>query len=139
MTLEYIFVYGTLRKESATDMHNVLARHCEYLADGYMQGRLYEVAGYPGAIESDDINDKVYGEVYRIISAEDVLSLLDEYEGCTDKFPEPREYIRKALSIRLVSGDKVAAWVYIFNHSVANRVQIESGDYAKHLSTHGSQ
>lgn len=134
MALEYIFVYGTLRKESATNMYYVLARHCEYFSDGYMQGKLYEVDGYPGAIESDDIKDKVYGELYKIVSSGEVLPQLDEYEECTDKFPEPHEYIRKKLPIRLAGGDEVTAWVYVFNHDVSNLIHIETGDYASHIN-----
>jgi len=44
-------------------------RHCEYFSDGCTQGKLYEVNGYPGAIESDNPRDKVCGELYRIISS----------------------------------------------------------------------
>ncbi len=95
MSNEFIFVYGTLRKETATAMYHVLARYCEYFSDGYMQGKLYEVDGYPGAIESDDPDNKVQGELYKIVSPELVLPQLDEYEECTDKYPQPHEYVRK--------------------------------------------
>lgn len=134
MTIEYIFVYGTLRKQSATDMHSVLARHCEYLADGYMQGQLYEIGSYPGAIESKYSKDKVYGEIYKITSGSKILLRLDEYEGCGNRFPEPHEYIRKILPIRLTNVDEVMAWVYVFNKDVSSLAQIESGDYAKHIN-----
>jgi gamma-glutamylcyclotransferase (GGCT)/AIG2-like uncharacterized protein YtfP len=73
MTGEFIFVYGTLRKGAVTAMSHVLARHGEYFADGYLQGKLYEINGYPGAIESDNAEDKVYGELYRIIDCDFVL------------------------------------------------------------------
>lgn len=139
MALEYIFVYGTLRKETATNMHYILASYCEYLADGYMQGRLYELDKYPGAVESKDSKDRVYGELYKIVSGNEILHRLDEYEGCTNRFPEPHEYIRKRLPVTLAGGDTVVAWVYVYNRDVSNRVQIKSGDYAKYLNAHGSQ
>jgi gamma-glutamylcyclotransferase (GGCT)/AIG2-like uncharacterized protein YtfP len=60
---EFIFVYGTLRKQKASNMYHVMANHCEYFSDGVMNGTLYEVCGYPGAIESSDANDKVFGEL----------------------------------------------------------------------------
>ncbi len=134
MPAEFIFVYGTLRRETATSMHDVLARHCGYFADGCMQGKLYEVDGYPGAIESDNPKDKVYGEIYRIISSDLVLPQLDEYEECTDKFPEPHEYIRKKLPITLSGGGSVTAWVYVFNQDVSNLMQIGSGDYLNYFN-----
>jgi gamma-glutamylcyclotransferase (GGCT)/AIG2-like uncharacterized protein YtfP len=131
MAIEFIFVYGTLRKKMASSMYHLLAPHCEYFSDGYIQGKLYEVNGYPGAIESHSKHDKVYGELYKIVDANLVLATLDEYEECTDKFPKPHEYIRKKLPISLSDGGSVTAWVYIFNHDVANLVQISSGDYSQ--------
>lgn len=134
MTTEFIFVYGTLRKETATSMYHVLARHCEYFSEGYMHGKLYEVNGYPGAVESENQDDKIYGELYRIGNSGLVFPLLDEYEECTDKYPEPHEYIRKKLTISLSGVGSIAAWVYVFNHDISNLMQIESGDYLKYIN-----
>ena len=133
VAIEFIFVYGTLRKETATSMFLMLACGCVYVSDGYMQGKLYAVNGYPGAIETDNPNDKVYGELYKIPDSELVLAELDEYEECTDQYPEPSEYIRKKLRISLFGGGSVTAWVYVFNHDVSKLMQIESGDYLTHL------
>ena len=129
MAAEFIFVYGTLRKQMASDMYHVLARYCDYFSDGVMRGRLYEVCGYPGAIESGDTNDKVSGELYKMHDPKLVLARLDEYEECSDRFPMPHEYSRKPLSIVLSGGDSVVAWVYIYKHDVSKLRQILSGDY----------
>jgi gamma-glutamylcyclotransferase (GGCT)/AIG2-like uncharacterized protein YtfP len=127
---EFIFVYGTLRKKIASNMHHVLANHCEYFSDGTMHGTLYEVSGYPGAIESTEANDKVFGELYKMLDRKLVLARLDEYEECSDCFPMPHEYRRKQLSIELIGGgDSVVAWVYLYNHDVSKLQQIISGDY----------
>ncbi|MES2604393.1 MAG: GNAT family N-acetyltransferase, partial [Pseudomonadota bacterium] len=61
---EFIFVYGTLRKDTATLMSHLLAQHCELHRMGSMCGVLYEVAGYPGAVQSNDEADRVVGEVH---------------------------------------------------------------------------
>ncbi len=129
MASEFIFVYGTLRKQIASNMHHLLASHCEYFSDGAMQGKLYEVCGYPGAIESSDANDKVFGELYKMLDRKRVLALLDDYEECSDRFPMPHEYSRKQLSIELIGGGSVVAWVYLYNHDVSSLQQIISGDY----------
>ena len=129
MALEFIFVYGTLRKQIASNMHHVFASYGEYFSDGFMPGKLYEVCGYPGAIESSDANDKVFGELYKIDNQKLVLARLDEYEECSDKFPMPQEYIRKPLCIELSGGGSVVAWVYLYNHDVSKLQQIISGDY----------
>ena len=133
MVNEFIFVYGTLRKETATPMHQLLARYCEYVSDALLQGKLYEVDGYPGAIESDDPNDLIQGELYRIISTENLLPQLDEYEECTEQFPQPHEYVRKKLLFSLSGSEKVCAWVYVYNLDVTGLVQIKNGDYLCYL------
>jgi len=126
---EFLFVYGTLRKQSASNMSHLIASHCEYFSYGAMHGTLYEVCGYPGAIESCDTNDKVSGELYKMHDRKLVLNRLDEYEECTDLFPTPHEYSRKQLSIELIGGGSVVAWVYLYNHDVSKLQQIISGDY----------
>ena len=123
-------MYGTLRKEIATSIYYyVLARHCEYFSAGHIQGRLYEVDGYPGAVESNNAHDKVQGEIYEMVSGKSVLPQLDEYEECTESHPRPHEYVRKKLSVALTSGGSVSAWVYLFNHDISGLTQIKTGDY----------
>lgn len=128
-TPEFIFVYGTLRKQIVSNMHHVFAGHCEYFSDGTMNGKLYEVCGYPGAIESGGVNDKVFGELYKMLDRKRVLAWLDDYEECSDSFPLPKEYSRKRISIELFGGGSVVAWVYLYNHDVSKLQQIISGDY----------
>ena len=129
MVTEFIFAYGTLRKQMASSKHHLLANHCEYFSEGVMPGKLYEVCGYPGAIESSDANDKVFGELYKILDQQPLLERLDEYEECSCRFPMPHEYSRKLLCVELTGGGSVVAWVYLYNHDVSNLRQIISGDY----------
>jgi gamma-glutamylcyclotransferase (GGCT)/AIG2-like uncharacterized protein YtfP len=131
---EFIFVYGTLRKAIAIGSHNILARYGDYVADGYLQGKLYEVNRYPAAIESNNRQDKVYGELYQMADSRLVLPELDAYEECTPHYPEPHEYRRKQLAISLCDGGSVIAWVYIFNHDVSNLIAIKSGDYLHYFN-----
>lgn len=135
MSSEFIFVYGTLLKLTANAMHDVLARDCEFVGDAYMQGKLYEVRGYPGVIESANKNDKVVGEVYKVIIKDDdrVLRELDTYEGCTEAYLAQYEYIRKKLPVSLATGGIVSAWIYLFNQDVTDLQQIETGDYLDFL------
>jgi gamma-glutamylcyclotransferase (GGCT)/AIG2-like uncharacterized protein YtfP len=133
MAIEFIFVYGTLRRETATNMNDVLIRYSDYFSAGYLQGKLYEVNGYPAAIESNNPQDKVYGEIYKIRNSCLLLPELDTYEECTQQFPEPHEYIRKKLTITLFDGSYISAWVYIFNHNVENLIPISSGDYINYF------
>ncbi len=129
MAAEFIFVYGTLRNQIASNMHHLIASYCEFISDGLMHGTLYEVRGYPGAIKSSDANDKIFGELYKMLDRKRVLVLLDDYEECSERFPKPHEYSRKQVSIELSDGGSVIAWVYLYNHDVSKLQQIISGDY----------
>jgi len=126
--VKFIFVYGTLRCSSATPMAKVLARYSRYIGVATMQGVLYEVGGYLGVVESTDVNDndKVSGELHQILDSDSLLPLLDDYEECSTDFPEPHEYLRKALPIRLTTGETVLAWVYVYNWSVNLRQRVSS-------------
>lgn len=129
MNNDYLFVYGTLRKAAAKPMHRVLAQHGDYLAEGSMQGRLYDLTAYPGAVLSDNPAERVHGEIYRLTNPEQALPALDHYEGCSPDFAQPQEYIRTRLAIQLSDGDTVSAWVYVFNHAIDQLEHIASGDW----------
>jgi gamma-glutamylcyclotransferase (GGCT)/AIG2-like uncharacterized protein YtfP len=116
---EFIFVYGTLRKASGTAMSSVLANYSVYVDKASIQAVLYQVDDYPCVIESTNPNDKVSGELYKILDSDTLLPLLDEYEECTEKFPKPHEYIRKLLTITRSDHKQIIAWVYVYNRDVS--------------------
>jgi gamma-glutamylcyclotransferase (GGCT)/AIG2-like uncharacterized protein YtfP len=126
---EFIFVYGTLRRACTGNMPGVLTRFTEYVAEGYMLGKLYEVAGYPGAVEAGGSDDRVHGEIYRILDNDLLFALLDAYEECSEQFPQPHEYVRKKRPISLSGNGGIVAWVYLYNLDVTSLPQIASGDY----------
>ena len=131
MHTEYLFVYGTLRKLSAPSMHQRLARSCVFISEGSVRGHLYEVDGYPGTIEAAHEEARVYGEIYAIHPPNILLAELDAYEECSEEFPKPHEYIRKKLPVVLPTGDRVSAWVYLYNRDTSRLERIDSGDYSR--------
>ena len=54
---------------------------------------------YPGLVLSDDADDVVFGEVYRLRQPEDLLREFDMYEACGEGFAEPTEYVRQMLPV----------------------------------------
>ncbi|MCB2425958.1 gamma-glutamylcyclotransferase family protein [Methylophaga pinxianii] len=127
MTEDYLFVYGTLRKNTAR--HNLLHSLCEYLDSGTLQGCLYLVGGYPGVVASHDSQQRVVGEVYRIHHHQRLFAKLDDYEECSSSFAEPHEYIRQQQTVTLSNGLKVSAWVYLYNRPATGLKLIASGDF----------
>ncbi len=135
---EYLFVYGTLKKDIGNDMYHLLAKHAGFVGDTTWNGKLYIVEDYPGAVPSDDPSDIVYGELYLLNDPDNILPSLDNYEECSDKFPEPKLFKRipklfKRIKddVGLDNGDIVSACIYIYNMPVDNLMQIKSGNFTR--------
>ncbi len=130
MATEYIFVYGSLRKDIPSPARAVLDDHAEYIGEALFRGKLYEIDWYPGVIPSDNENDVVHGEVYKMVDRFEVLSKLDRYEGCSPMDPKPHAFIRKQVPV-ILERDEITAWIYLYDLPVDGLTQIPSGDYLK--------
>ena len=108
-------------------MHDVLARGADFVGEGVVLGRLYDLGRYPGLVLSESTEDKVFGELYRLRD-DDVLRVLDDYEGCAPGDPEPHEYARRSVSV-IGAGAATEAWAYIYNGAVEQLRLITSGRY----------
>lgn len=82
MNEQFLFVYGTLRRDTNGQMYHLLARNADFVGEATFQGKLYKVDYYPGIVPSEDADDLVLGEVYRLRNPNYVLSHLDQYEEC---------------------------------------------------------
>ena len=129
MSEQILFVYGTLRRDTNGQMHHLLARYADFVGEATFQGKLYMVDYYPGIVPSEDTDDLVLGEVYRLHNPSYMLSRLDQYEECGRAFPEPTEYVRRMERVRLHDGRIITAWVYVYNRPTNNLYLIESGDF----------
>src|ERR1700733_14782210 len=120
MVQDHLFVYGTLMRGFDHPMAQLLSRSADFIGEARCRGRLYLVKHYPGLVLSDDPDEMVFGELYRLRQPEELLREFDMYEACGEGFAEPTEYIRQMLSV--VSGDNAAseAWTYIYNWPVAH-------------------
>lgn len=114
----YIFVYGTLSSEGSSPESRLLIQNAEFIGHASFQGKLYNVSYYPGAVISENPEDKVYGEVYLLHNADFLLPMLDRYEEYGPDFTEPNEYLRKQQAVCLDKGGWIIAWVYIYNRPV---------------------
>jgi len=132
MNEELLFVYGTLRQDTQSEMYQLLAKYADFVTEGTYQGRLYLVDYYPGVVPSDDPAEQVHGEVYALREADVVLKQLDQYEECGPGFPEPTEYVRRHETITLLDGTVCNAWIYVYNHPTENLVLIPSGDFIRY-------
>jgi len=126
---EYLFVYGTLRRKARSSLFPTLDRFSDFVGEAVYQGKLYRISHYPGVVPSDDPADQVQGEVYLLCNPFVVLSRLDRYEGCGPGFTKPNEYVRDRHDVRLLTGEALSAWVYIYNRSIAGLECLPDGDF----------
>ena len=128
-TSDRLFVYGTLMRGFDHPMAHLLSRSADFIGEAQCRGRLYLIRHYPGLLKSDDANDIVFGEVYRLRQPEALLCEFDMYEACGDGFAEPTEYVRRMLPVTLSDGAASEAWTYIYNWPVTGLPRIASGRF----------
>jgi gamma-glutamylcyclotransferase (GGCT)/AIG2-like uncharacterized protein YtfP len=129
MSSDLLFVYGTLMRGYEHPMAQLLSRSSDYLGPARCRGRLYLVNHYPGLLLSDNVDDMVHGELYRLRAPRELLGEFDMYEACGEGFAEPTEYIRKMLPVMSADGAMNDAWTYIYNWPVDEQKRIVSGRF----------
>jgi gamma-glutamylcyclotransferase (GGCT)/AIG2-like uncharacterized protein YtfP len=129
LSANYLFVYGTLLKDSEHEMSNFLASHASLISKGYVYGKLYQVSWFPGAVKSNNTSDKVYGSLFKINNFETVFKVLDDYEGTSKNHPQPHLFKRELVNTYLENDSTLKAWVYFYNLSIENLECIISGDF----------
>ena len=129
MTCDLLFVYGTLMRGFDHPMAQLLSRAADFIGEARCGGRLYLVKHYPGLVPSDDADDIVFGELFRLREAAACLREFDMYEACGEGFKEPTEYVRQMLTVTLDTGEARKAWAYVYNWPVDRLPQIASGRF----------
>jgi len=129
MTSDRLFVYGTLMRGFDHPMAQLLSRRADFIGEARCQGRLYLVKHYPGLVLSNHAADVVFGELYRLRQADELLREFDMYEACGEGFAEPTEYVRQLLPVSLHDGGAIDAWTYLYNWPVAQLPRIASGRF----------
>ncbi len=134
--IDFLFVYGTLRRAIAAPAHELFRQHADYVDEALFQGRLYDLGNYPGAITSERLVDKVHGEVFRLYTPKPTLALLDQYEGIHGGTkPWPEQYRRITSPIVASQHGRLIAWVYEYAMPIEGKTRVEHGDYARHLKS----
>jgi len=127
-----MFVYGTLRKDSRGQVLSPLCRDWIFISHGSIAGRLYDFGAYPGAVPSDDPEDRVRGELYRLPAPETMLPPIDRYEGCAPEDAPPHEFERRLVRVELEDGSAAEAWIYWYRPEPRGRL-LASGDYLERM------
>ncbi len=95
-------------------MAEYLRNHAAFLGEGKMTGKLFELGAYLGAVFLENSDEFVPGHVFKMHDPEQVLRVLDEYEGIGESFPQPNEYVREERSV-ICKDETLKCWVYLYN------------------------
>jgi gamma-glutamylcyclotransferase (GGCT)/AIG2-like uncharacterized protein YtfP len=131
-----LFVYGTLRRGSAHPWAATLARSANWLGEGRLAGRLYDLGEYPGAVDAGD--GWVRGDVYHLLNPAGLLPLLDDYEDFRADAPQLGEFRRVSRPVLLDGGESRMCWVYLYNRDVTGLTPVRDGRYPLDAATSGS-
>ena len=126
----YLFVYGTLLSRLGHSMHQVMKQEARFIGPATYQGQMYLVSGYPGAVPSDNADDRVVGEVWELDDPDQAFDMLDVYEGCEESRPE---FKRDRVKVRLDDGREIDSWIYMFDQPIEGRERIVSGNFVRFL------
>lgn len=129
---DHLFVFGTLLSGYDHPMARLVSQSADLIGEARCCGRLYLVAHYPGMVLSDDPAEQVFGELYCLRDAQAMLRALDDYEGCGADYPQPNEFVRERVTVKLEEGRIFDAWTYLYNHPIENRPRIVSGRFLDH-------
>lgn len=125
---EYLFVYGTLMRGFDNPFAEKLREHSVFEGNGSFPGLLYKVEWYPGAIYLPESPDLVYGEVYQIQDAADLLRELDGYEEVIEE-QSASLYLRKIIPVKMEDQRMLNCWTYLYNQTIAGLTKIISGNF----------
>jgi len=122
-----LFVYGSLMASAGHAMGERLRREARLVGAATIQGRLYRISWYPGAVGSRDPGECVHGEVYALAQPSRALAWLDRYEGIAPGATRSAAYERVERPARLAPGEEIAAWVYLYLGDVAGLSIVPDG------------
>jgi len=126
-------VYGTLREGyQQCTVKKEIERDLHYIGAGMINGLLYDLGKYPGAVEGNQ-REKIIGDVYRMNNPDRVLEILDQYEGYSIASPNVSEFVRKESKVRLNEEKDIIAWIYWYNGGYRDKILIKNKDYLNYL------
>jgi gamma-glutamylcyclotransferase (GGCT)/AIG2-like uncharacterized protein YtfP len=128
---ERIFFYGTLRTGFNRTTRAGLDEFLTLAGTGWIHAKLFDLGIYPAAVPASDA--RVFGEIFEMTNAAEVLAALDRIEGYRPTEPERSLYTRARVTATLDGGGIEEVWVYFYNAPLGRAPRIRSGDYVEHL------
>ena len=128
---DLVFFYGTLMSGFKRPGRSRIDSKLTPVGRGSIKATLFDLGLYPAAIPASD--ERVLGELHRMVDPGGVLDALDEIEGYRPSQPDASLYTRVETAVTLDDGRVESAWVYFYNAPLGQAQRIASGDYLEHL------
>ncbi len=128
--IRHVLLYGTLCAGEPAHARFRLGESLTLAGRRVVPGTLYDLGPYPGLVLDGGSG---HAELYRIDDAS-ALARLDRYEGYDPRNPAASLFVRTRLHVARhahSSAGRLAAWVYVYNGSVAGCPAIQ-GSWAAH-------
>lgn len=125
------FVYGTLR-EGFGNYSRLLEGKVKSNTPATLEGfEMFSVGGFPAILPADGV---IVGELIEIDEDQytNTLHDLDILEGYYPGKESHSMYLRKTMTVTTEDGEKVEAYVYIWNRP-APRIKVTSGDWKQYV------
>ena len=113
-------------------LSHLLVHHGIFIGKGIFQGNLYDLGRYPGAVK-DGKGAEVIGDLFLLSDPEQVLKLLDKYEGLSGPEDKTAEFVRQKTSVQMRSGGQKKAWIYWYNFDPKDKKKIRYKNYLNYL------
>ena len=105
-----LFVYGTLMRAWSGHYANLLHANADFMGEASVNGRLYDLVRFPGAVFDAGERSEVLGELFRLKGTW-LLDELDAYEACRPRDPLPHLFRRCVVQVK-AGQTSTAAWAY---------------------------
>ena len=131
--LPRLFVYGSLRVGFHNPAYTYLSKYFRLIGEGTVNGKFYFNGVYPVAVPAE--GRTITGDLYELNDSDDfswVLVQLDDYEGINVEPGEIPLYTRQVTEIT-IKEEKVKAWIYWYNRSVEDMVELDATEIASYL------
>ena len=128
---DYLFAYGTIAEHNGPQEIAGAVRQLKYVGDGFVFGRLYDLAEYPGVILENHRRHKIFGKIFEVPAGSSVLEQLDAYEGFNPRRPTDSLFVRRRTAIRRPKQPVLKGWVYEYNEPIESLPMIENGRHSK--------
>lgn len=128
---DYLFAYGTLQPGDAPARIAPAAAKLRPVGKGCVNGVLYDLGGYPGAVPDANATGRIAGTVLELPEDENFLRRLDAYEGFDPQSPGQSEFVRVRQTVELETGRTLECWIYRYNQDPRGMPAVGSGKWRR--------